>query len=299
VELTYVDGSYAIRLGAARLARVSIPTLAGHQATVTTDDVGAGWQRVRFTWQLDRAVKQDELAIEFALDMQPDLWWAPHLAPTPGDVIAQHVFRSPALVVCQEGHTLVLVPDLDICGRRTDAPWLMDVDTPARKLWLGMTQTEIVSHVEYRKKPGMTLAPGTVELGFYVSAYTDEQQPRNPWSQVSHFLWERYGRPLLAEGQPLTVPLDEYVGHVYRWAFDTWETAVWQEFELGGQRVGAPARRHLSSTLHRRPIIPAKPTCASSCPFGIRRGSPACAGRRACHATHGARTMQTCCGGLT
>jgi hypothetical protein len=221
--------------------RYTFPELAGQPPTITTADVGDGWQRVRLTWQLDQPVQQDELAIAFHLTFEPDFWWAPHLAPREGDCIAQHVFRSPALIAARGAEILVIVPDLDICGRNPDTPWFLDLNAPERTLWLGMSQTTIPEHVRYQKRGGMTFAAGEVSLGFYWLAYTDDQQPRNPWRRVTQFLWERYGRPLYDQGQPLTVPLDRYVEHVYNWAFNTWQQAVWQEFELDGRRVGAPA----------------------------------------------------------
>jgi hypothetical protein len=238
--LQHRDG-YTITLGNAALATFTLPRLAGQAPHVTLSQEDNGWQRVRLTWQIDHPVEQDELAAAFDLAFTPDLWWAPHLAPEPGDCIAQHVFRSPALIACQGARTLVIVPDLDICGQHPGAPWFMDVDAPARRWWIGLGNTRVERHVEYRKVAGMTLAPGAVELGFLITAYDDDAQPLNPWSRVTRFLWERYARPLLAAGQPLTVPLDRYVEHVYHWAFDTWEDAVWQEFDLAGQRVGAPA----------------------------------------------------------
>jgi hypothetical protein len=208
-------------------------------------DAGEGWQRVRTSWQLQEPIQQDELAIAFHLDLEPDFWWAPHLAPEENDAIAQHVFRSPALIVAQGADTLALVPDLDICGHNPQTPWFMDLAVPDKTLWIGMSRTEIVRHVQYRKVGGMRFDTGTVELGFYVTAYSvpqpSNEQPHNPWARVSGFLWERYGRPLYSQGQPHTVAMDRYVEHVYRWAFDSWSDAVWQEFELNHQRVGAPA----------------------------------------------------------
>jgi hypothetical protein len=241
LELVQRDGVFDIRLADDTLASFHLPALDGQAPQVLLSDACEGWTRVRLTWQLDHEVKQDELAIQFNLAFEPDFWWAPHLAPEPGDAIAQHVFRSPALIASRAEHTLTLIPDLDICGNRTDAPWFMDVDAPARKWWIGLTQTEVTRHVEYHKVSGMTLAPGQLELGFYVSAYQDDQQPRNPWARVTTFLWQRYGQTLLSAGQPLSVPMDVYVNHVYHWAFDTWRDAVWQEFDLNGQHVGAPA----------------------------------------------------------
>ena len=241
MPLTQSPDGFAMQLEGQTLARLTIPTLAGAAPQIAVTDAGDGWQRVRLIWQLDQPVQQDELSVAFDLDFAPDFWWAPHLAPEPDDCIAQHVFRSPALIARQGARQLTLVPDLDVCGRRKDALWFMDVDAPARKWWIGMTEAAVKRHVEYQKTPGMTLAPGAVELGFFIIAHHDNAQPANPWARVTRFLWERYRQPLFAQGKPLTVPMDRYVEHVYRWAFDTWEKAVWQEFDLAGQRVGAPA----------------------------------------------------------
>lgn len=223
------------------LLNYAAPLLAGQAATITTEELGEGWQRVRLTWQLDQPVQQDELTITFPLNFTPDFWWAPHLAPRAGDCIAQHVFRSPALIAAKGTDLLVIVPDLDICGSNPETPWFMDVDAPQRTLALGMSKTTIPEHVRYAKTGSMTFAPGEVSLGFFWIAYSDTEIPLNPWRRVSQFLWDRYGRKLYDQGQPLTVPLDRYVEHVYTWAFDTWADAVWQEFEINGQRVGAPA----------------------------------------------------------
>ncbi len=53
-------------------------------------------------------------------------------------------------------------------------------------------------------------------------------------------MWERWGRPLFESGQPLPPDLEPYVEHTYSWAFERWKDNVWQEFEWGGRRVGAP-----------------------------------------------------------
>jgi hypothetical protein len=241
MELIRSENSFEIRVSGRPWARFIVPPLGAEQPTVTVDDAGGGWQRVRLTWQPGETIRQDELSVALHLDLDPDLWWAPHLAPEPEDCIAQHVFRSPALIAAQGADTLVLVPDLDICGQRPETPWFMDLCAPDRTLWIGMAQTEVARHVEYHKAGGLAFSPGPVELGFYVSAYVDPAQPRNPWSRVTHFLWERYGQPLFASGQPHTVPMDRYVDHVYNWAFRSWADAVWQEFDLEGQTVGAPA----------------------------------------------------------
>ena len=199
------------------------------------------WERIRLRWELPERVSQDEAAVRFDLGFEPDFWWAPHLAPEDGDCIGQHVFRSPALIAARGHDIFVVVPDLDLCGRNSDTPWFLDFDAPARTMWAGLSKTTVKGHVGFAKAPGMEAGPGTVALGFYITAYRDSGDPVNPWGRVSRMLWNRWGNPLYRRGEPSRIPLDTYVRHTYRWAFDTWSEPVWQEFEIEGTRVGAPA----------------------------------------------------------
>jgi hypothetical protein len=235
------SGEYALRRGGREYARCALPAVKGVEPpAVAVAAAGDGWTRLRLTWTLPKAVAQDEAALTFRLPEDVDFWWAPHLAPNAGDCIAQHVFRSPALIAAAGPRVLAIVPDLDICGAAAATPWFMDIDAPARTLVLGLGQTKIIGHVHYHRAPGMVLGPGTVELGFYATAYEDPAAPPNPWARTAAFLWTRWGRPLFERGEPATAPLDAYVTHTYRWAFESWKEAIWQEFTLDGVRVGAP-----------------------------------------------------------
>lgn len=246
------DG-YCLQADGATWAGLTLPEIGGQRPAVTSESLAEDWLRVRLVWHLDEPVQQDEVAAALVLQFQPDFWWAPHLAPEEGDVIAQHVFRSPALISSvsrasgdgQESCHFVLVPDLDLCGGNVETPWFLDLNAPERTLWIGMVRTQIPEHVRYRKSGGMVIGPGRVELGFFVTLGREQgvgrERPANPFAKVSRFLWARYGKPLFEQGQPIVQPLDGYVEHVYRWAFENWRDAVWQEFEIDGKRVGAPA----------------------------------------------------------
>jgi len=233
------DTRGAVRFGGTVVAGIELPEIGG-QRPVVEQGGDEGWSRVRLEWELSERVAQDEVAVRFDLEFEPDFWWAPHLAPEQGDCIGQHVFRSPALVAVRGQEVFVVVPDLDLCGQDPDAPWFMDFDARAGMMWVGLSRTEVKSHVGFAKRPGLELGPGKVSLGFYAIAYRDEGEPVNPWGRVSRMLWARWAKPLYAKGEPTRTPLDTYVRHTYRWAFETWRDAVWQEFELEGTRVGAP-----------------------------------------------------------
>ncbi len=217
------------------------PEALGAPAVEVSDVVDGAWRRVRLTWEPDRETPLDELSVPVEALFGPDFWWTPHLSPRDGDCAAQHVLRSPALIAAKGGRVLTLIPDLDLCGKTPGAPWFLDLDAPRRTLTVGMSLTSIYTHVLYEKKPGMALGPGTVQLGFYAALRDAPENPVNPWHDAARFLWRRHGHPLFEKGEPLTVPMDAYVRHTYAWAFDTWKDAVWQEFDLDGRRVGAPA----------------------------------------------------------
>jgi len=245
-----VGGTYTVSLNRQDCLEFTAPELRGAgRAEVSVTRVsppkgetpsGCQWNRVRMRWRVPAEVRQDELAVRFHYLERPDFWWAPHLAPEPGYVIAQHVFRSPAIITQAGSLTTVIVPDLDLVGRNPQAPWFLDLDASAGESWLGLCRTDIPEHVLFKKVPGMTFAPGEVEIAFFVTAYQDLSPVGNPWSHVSHFLWNHWARPLLRQGEPIEAPLENYVRHTYHWAFESWGKSVWQEFDLGGRRVGAP-----------------------------------------------------------
>jgi hypothetical protein len=241
LTIVKADSEYHVLLNGELCARFAPPVLLGSGLPrIEIKEAEAGWQHVRLSWVVAGEIAQDELAIQFDLAIEPDFWWAPHLAPREGHVVGQHVFRAPAMIVQRGTLTLVIAPDLDVVGERPGNPWFMDYDAIQRRMWLGMVETEVADHVLFRKVPGMRFAPGTVELSFYVAAYHDRGEVRNPWSKVARFQWKNWGKSHYEKGEPIAAPLENYVRRTYDWAFEGWGDVVWQEFELDGIRVGAP-----------------------------------------------------------
>ncbi len=199
-----------------------------------------GWVRVAFSWSLPSEVRRDELSIPMRRSQKADFWWAPHLAPEEGFVIAQHVFRSPALISRQGKVVVSIVPDLDLVGRGEGIPWFMDFDARTGESRIGLSLTEIPVHVLFRKIPGMKIAPGRLELAFFLEVHRDGEDLGDPWAAASRFLWRRWAKPLSDAGEPVQAPLEAYIRRTYDWAFSSWGDSVWQEFDLDGRRVGAP-----------------------------------------------------------
>lgn len=203
-------------------------------------DNAAAPERLTAAWEFPEAQAVDDLWAAVDLGFTPDFWWAPHLTPEEGDVIARHAFRSPAIIVVKDGASLAFVPDLDAVAAHPEFPWYLDFDARSNRIVFGLSEVAVPEHVRFVKKPGFTVPAGRVELPMFVLRTEAKDGVADPFGPVSRFLWERWGKALYDKGEPGTVPLDRYVERTYAWAFGSWEKASWQEFDLDGKRVGAP-----------------------------------------------------------
>lgn len=214
--------------------------LGNEKGRVTVKTIDENSVHVKITFSLSHAIQQDNWQLIITPGFSPSFHWSPHLTPTDGHVIDQHVFRSPTLIVSDDQQMIALVPDLDILQKGTPVRWYLDLDAPNNRLILGMSNSSVDEHVLFRREAGARYPEGTVEIGFYLLHDTDDASLRNPFRKPAEFLWSRWGKPLYRSGNPVKGALGPYVEQTYNWAFNSWVDAVWQEFELNGKKVGAP-----------------------------------------------------------
>ncbi len=195
---------------------------------------------IKITFTLNETTRQDDWQVNIRPAFMPSFNWAPHLTPAPGNIIAQHVFRAPTLIVSDAQQMLVVIPDPDLINKKPSVRWYMDMDAPNNMLTLGMSNSRVSDHVIFEKAAGGVYPAGTVEFGFYIMAYNDKASLENPFRKPLDFFWTRWGADLFAKGNPISGNMESYVQHTYHWAFDSWSKQVWQEFELDGKVVGAP-----------------------------------------------------------
>lgn len=106
---------------------------------------------INLSFSLKNSVQQGDWRIAVKPDFLPSFHWAPHLTPTDRNVIDQHVFRSPALIVADDHQTLILIPDLDIMQKGTPVRWYMDMDASSNTLILGMCNNHVSEHVLFER----------------------------------------------------------------------------------------------------------------------------------------------------
>ena len=195
---------------------------------------------VNISFSLDEITHQDNWEVNIHPRFSPSFHWSPHLSPTDNHVIDQHVFRSPSLIVKDKKQSLTLIPDLDIMHKGTPVRWYLDLDAPNNILTLGMSESYVSDHVLFEKGPNAVYPKGNVEVGFYLMHHENKDSIDNPFREPLSFLWQKWGSPLYASGNPIGGDLKPYVEHTYNWAFNSWSKNVWQEFNLNGRKVGAP-----------------------------------------------------------
>lgn len=223
------------------IAGISCDLIGGTAPAASVREMEPGIWSVALTFRLPDAVSQDDWRLRVVPGFQPDFHWAPHLTPTDEHIIDQHSFRSPAILARGSSRLVVMIPDLDMMSRGTPVRWYMDNDARRNELVLGMSRSGVREHVLYVREPGAAYTAGEMQVGFYLMTFDSEEELANPWRPILRWLWEKWGTALFNSRLPYGAPLDKLAGYAYTWAFDSWSGSVWQQFELNGRQVGAPA----------------------------------------------------------
>jgi hypothetical protein len=150
-----------------------------------------------------------------------DFIWTPQLRPDSDDVIADHTFRSPALMVQHGALFAALLPDVE-----SIQPW-RNVETSADfqvarseapMLSYGAMKWKPRSHVYYTHSDAMTMYLDNSRFSYGMDVYLDASAvPRRGFRQVVRFLWDRYGRKHVQEAKgPQQEPFTSYVHKAWR-----------------------------------------------------------------------------------
>ncbi|WP_129594461.1 glycoside hydrolase family protein [Seramator thermalis] len=222
------------------ISKVQYDLLGNEKGISQIEVVDENCLHIQFCFFLNQTIRQDDWQVVVTPDFSPSFHWAPHLTPTPRHIIDQHVFRSPALIAADDRQVITLIPDLDIMKKGTPVRWYLDLDAENNRLVLGMSNSRVDDHVLFVRELGAEYQAGEVEIGFFLMVHTDEVSLKNPFRKPLDFFWDRWGHDLYQAGNPVDADLERYVEHTYNWAFNSWADAVWQEFELNGNKVGAP-----------------------------------------------------------
>lgn len=182
---------------------------------------------------------------------RPDFLWTPNLRPQDDQVIGDHVFRSPAVILQHKELFAALVPDLDTLVEQRPMPTILNLDlksgaTNAPLFAYGFADYVPVDHPHtyYRHDTTMTRRIGIPKLRYGFQLFLSAQAPhKRGYRRIAQYLWSRYGHRYLQSPQPQVMPFVEYAKSCYPAAFSYIANEKnglkgWQEFELDGQKVG-------------------------------------------------------------
>lgn len=223
------------------VGRIAYDKLGKESGKATIRSIDKNTLHVTVSYSPDEIVHQNDWQINLQPAFVPSFHWSPHLTPTDNHVIDQHVFRSPTLIVADKEQVIALIPDLNMLQKGTPVRWYLDLDAGTNTLTLGMSNSRVVDHVLFERTDGAEYTNGKVEIGFYLLHYTDKASLADPFRKPLEFLWKNWGSETYRTGNPVRGDLEPYIKHTYDWAFKNWSESVWQEFEIEGRKVGAPA----------------------------------------------------------
>ncbi|MBI4417355.1 MAG: hypothetical protein HY563_01170 [Ignavibacteriales bacterium] len=155
----------------------------------------------------------------------PDFVFTPQLRPEPDDVIGDHTFRAPALMLQKGSHFAALIPDLrtiDGTGRpaRAGADLRLDV-SPLPMFSFGLLPWAKKNHVYYSHTDSTiaVMEKGSrVEYGFFVYV-TATGVPGFEYQNIVRFHWREYGRQNFLQARG---PQSE--------SFASYKQKAWKEF---------------------------------------------------------------------
>ncbi|HMJ69214.1 MAG TPA: hypothetical protein VK508_09965 [Cyclobacteriaceae bacterium] len=221
------------------VSSITYDSLQTLEPAVTVQNIDSNLYRIEFKYFIKDSIHQDDWHITIKPSFDATFHWQPHLTPTDNHIVAQHVFRAPAVIAGNDQKQLVVISDLQLINN-SDVKWYMDLDARTDIITMGVSKSKVTSHVLFEKTPGQVIPPGEFKFAFFVMTNSDKAAITDPWRKPLAFMWQKYGEPLYQQGQPINGSLDPYIKHTYNWAFNSWSKSVWQEFEVGGKKVGAP-----------------------------------------------------------
>lgn len=157
-----------------------------------------------------------------------DFVFTPQLRPEPEQVIADHVFRSPALMMQKGSDFVALVPDvrsIDGKGRVLRTAADMQIESASRPFmsfglmnWVPEAYRLRNTHVFYSAPDSLAAEIQDTTLSFSYRLFLNASAPpREGFRDVVRYHWETNGRSYLARKEgPQAAPFSEYIRKAWK-----------------------------------------------------------------------------------
>ena len=139
---------------------IDISEIGGKEAVFGIQQISSTLYKCEGVWSIHSDVKQDDVSIKIRPAFNPNFHWAPHLTPTNDHIIAQHVFRSPALIAKNDEYSITLVPGLNELMQKDQLPMYLDLNALENELTIGYSKSKVEEHVLFKRDTGLLLKEG-------------------------------------------------------------------------------------------------------------------------------------------
>ena len=196
-----------------------------------------GGAHVRVVLRFDRDCDLVNAADTVRVRMKkPEYTWTPALCPEPGQVIGDHAFRSPWVLLRKGRETVGVAPDLDSLARQRYTPvgkrdWRITGEPPpnlpeqipafmnlekerslGRKITVGFAEFDVPKHVYFRltDKPVRMRKGRELEIAYHLLAF-ESDSPAAALRPFLDFHWQTYAASRAGSTLPQKLPFVEYV----------------------------------------------------------------------------------------
>lgn len=194
--------------------------------TIDTIEPGLYHLKIKITTEKPVKIKNIEIPLQFMADsagisgkIKTSFHWAPNLKLDSTDIISQHVFRSPAIILTYNKASVSIVPDLKLIGSYNDSPYYLDLKFSEKEVTasFGLSGYKVRGHVYYEPSDSLFTLPEKMEFGLYLISETDSS-PLQILKRTNRLLWNMPGIFCIDSLEPQVVPFSHYAEEGYSMA---------------------------------------------------------------------------------
>jgi hypothetical protein len=158
--------------------------------------------------------------------------------------MADHIFRSPAIIYKKGLYTFAFIPDLDLLKNNRLSQMIMDFhlnpkNDGAPYIYYGFGNYKSDGHIFFKhdsNKKKKFKSNTDLIFGYYILIFKNKSN-LEILKVINNFLWEKYGKPLLYKDlKPQILPYDFNVKEGFKAIIE--KHKCWIDFEINGSHCG-------------------------------------------------------------
>lgn len=203
---------------------VSIPSTKLFTQSIIVDTVGDGVYHATIALSTNEPLRIRDLKIRMRFlpdstnhaEVKQSFHWVPNLKKDSLDIISQHAFRSPAIILTKNQTAASIIPDLEKINAYHQTPYYLDVkfSDDNTSVTYGLSNYQVDKHVYYERKDSLFTLPTKIELGLYIIS-SEQSSPSDILAKTNSLLWNTFASHYVDSLSPQVLPFREYAEKGY------------------------------------------------------------------------------------